>query len=69
MRDVAIDHAPRVRRISGSKTFRSPPQKDFCNKICHFRTYALRQLRPYWMTSAVRASSMCGTSIPSDLAV
>ena len=24
---------PRVKRISGSKNFRSPPQKDFCNKI------------------------------------
>ena len=23
--------------ISGSKTFRSPPQKDFCNNICHKR--------------------------------
>jgi hypothetical protein len=25
--------SPRVRRISGSKNFRSPPQKDFCNNI------------------------------------
>jgi len=25
--------SPRVRRIGGSKNFRSPPQKDFCNNI------------------------------------
>jgi hypothetical protein len=25
--------SPRVKRISGSKNFRSTPQKDFCNKI------------------------------------
>jgi hypothetical protein len=25
----------RAKRISGSKNFRSTPQKDFCNKICH----------------------------------
>ena len=25
--------SPRVERISGSKNFRSPPQKDFCNNI------------------------------------
>jgi hypothetical protein len=24
---------PRIKRISGSKNFRSPPQKDFCNNI------------------------------------
>jgi hypothetical protein len=30
--------SPRVKRISGSKNFRSTPQKDFCNKICHTRT-------------------------------
>ncbi|MEA3109233.1 MAG: hypothetical protein QOI88_3838, partial [Gammaproteobacteria bacterium] len=28
----------REKRISGSKNFRSPPQKDFCNTIGHFRT-------------------------------
>src|SRR6476619_1471657 len=26
--------SPGAQRISGSKNFRSPPQKDFCNKIC-----------------------------------
>src|SRR6476619_617596 len=26
--------SPRVKRISGSKNFRSTPQEDFCNKIC-----------------------------------
>src|SRR5216684_2400388 len=30
--------SPRVRRISGSKNFRSPPQKDFCNNIGTFET-------------------------------
>lgn len=25
--------SPRANRISGPKNFRSPPQKDFCNKI------------------------------------
>jgi hypothetical protein len=27
-----------VKRISGSRNFRSPPQKDFCNNIGAFRT-------------------------------
>jgi hypothetical protein len=26
--------SPRVKRISGFRNFRSPPQKDFCNNIC-----------------------------------
>src|SRR6266702_567465 len=30
--------SPRVKRISGSKNFRSPPRKDFCNNIGHERT-------------------------------
>jgi hypothetical protein len=30
--------SPRAKRISGFKNFRSPPQKDFCNKICHVWT-------------------------------
>ena len=30
--------SPRVKRISGSKNFCSPPQKDFCNNICQKRT-------------------------------
>ena len=30
--------SPRVKRISGSKNFRSPPQKDFCNNICQEET-------------------------------
>jgi hypothetical protein len=30
--------SPRVKRISGSKNFRSPPQKDFCNNIGTKRT-------------------------------
>jgi hypothetical protein len=29
--------SPRVKRISGSKNFRSTPQKDFCNNICQQR--------------------------------
>jgi hypothetical protein len=32
--------SPRVKRISGFGNFRSPPQKDFCNNICHVRTSA-----------------------------
>src|SRR5882757_184825 len=36
--------SPRVRRISGSKNFRSPPQKDFCNNICQEQTRLLRWL-------------------------
>src|SRR5258708_19265921 len=28
-----------ARRISGSRNFRSAPQKDFCNKIRTFRTW------------------------------
>src|SRR6478752_5600636 len=38
--------SPRVQRISGSKKFRSPPQKDFCNNICQFRTHAPQQICP-----------------------
>src|SRR6476646_2441933 len=30
--------SPRARRISGSKNFRSPPRKDFCNNICQKQT-------------------------------
>ena len=30
--------SPLVKRVSGSKKFRSSPQKDFCNNICHVRT-------------------------------
>src|SRR5712671_2159229 len=30
--------SPLVKRISGSKKFRSSPQKDFCNNIGTFRT-------------------------------
>src|SRR5882762_9315981 len=29
--------SPRIKRISGSKNFRSPPRKDFCNNICQSR--------------------------------
>jgi hypothetical protein len=28
-----VPKSPRVKRISGSKILRSPPRKDFCNKI------------------------------------
>jgi hypothetical protein len=31
--------SPRVKRISGSKNFRSSPQKDFCNNIGTKRTW------------------------------
>src|SRR5258707_3033662 len=31
--------SPLVKRISGSKKFRSSPQKDFCNNICHSRNF------------------------------
>jgi hypothetical protein len=30
---------PRIKRISGSKNFRSPPQKDFRNNICQKRSF------------------------------
>jgi len=37
--------SPRAKRISGFKNFRSPPQKDFCNKIGTSRHFAaLRNL-------------------------
>jgi hypothetical protein len=35
--------SPHAKRISGSKNFRSSPQKDFCNNICHNRTHAPQQ--------------------------
>jgi hypothetical protein len=41
--------SPRVKRISGSKNFRSTPQKDFCNNIGTKRT-----------TSYVRSSVAIG---------
>jgi hypothetical protein len=34
---------PRIKRISGSKNFRSPPQKDFRNNIGQQRTHAPQQ--------------------------
>jgi hypothetical protein len=34
-----VPTSPRVRRISGSRNFRSPPQKGFCNKIGEKQTY------------------------------
>ena len=39
-----IPHIAARKRISGSKTFRSPPQKDFCNKICHYQTSTAQTL-------------------------
>src|SRR6476660_6960194 len=36
--------SPRVKRISGSKKFRSSPQKDFFNTICQQRTHAPQQI-------------------------
>jgi hypothetical protein len=39
--------SPLVKRISGSKNFRSSPQKDLCNKIGHQQTHAPRQIAPY----------------------
>ena len=34
--------SPRAKRISGSKNFRSPPQKDFCNNIRQQQTFEER---------------------------
>jgi hypothetical protein len=34
MKQYGVPTSPRVKRISGSKNFRSSPQKDFCNNIC-----------------------------------
>jgi hypothetical protein len=33
-----------MKRISGSRIFRSPHQKDFCNNICHEPTLRTAQL-------------------------
>ena len=52
--------SPRARRISGSKNFRSPPRKDFCNNICHKRTWPHHSI-----TSSARADRPSGTSMPS----
>src|SRR6476620_3166741 len=50
--------SPRARRISGSKNFRSPPRKDFCNNIDPLRKWSTLgasalNLRivpcPFWM--------------------
>ena len=38
--------SPRAKRISGSKNFRSPRQKDFCNNIGTFRTWSNVGLEP-----------------------
>jgi hypothetical protein len=42
---------------------------DFCNNICQQETRAPQQLAAYSITSSARASSVGGTSRPSDLAV
>src|ERR1700722_5598019 len=39
--------SPRVKRISGSRNFRSPPQKDFCNTIGINRTWERRPIGLY----------------------
>jgi len=44
--------SPLVKRISGSKKFRSSPQKDFCNNIRQERTYPPGQLLTPKRTSA-----------------
>ncbi len=51
--------SPRVKRISGSKNFRPPPQKDFCNNICQQRKSASHSI-----TSAANARRDPGTSKP-----
>jgi hypothetical protein len=35
--------SPLVKRISGSKKFRSSPQKDFCNNICQMLTWTVTE--------------------------
>ena len=66
----------REKRISGSKNFRSPPQKDFCNNICHRRTHATQRRAPLF-NYLVRASEqrwrdrktqcLCGLTIHDQL--
>src|SRR5476651_167407 len=58
--------SPRVKRASGSRNFRSPPQKDFCNKICHELTLTglIRSPRQRWRR-AQRAAPAQG-SLPSS---
>src|SRR5215216_4532905 len=63
--------SPRAKRISGSRNFRSPPQKDFCNNIGAKRSLAgtrrpakgqkatsLRHLGT--IGSRIRSSLLCG---------
>jgi hypothetical protein len=49
--------SPRVKRISGSKNFRSPSQKDFCNNIDPTRT---------WDHPAKRLTRIAGYRIGGD---
>src|ERR1700680_3209506 len=48
--------SPRVKRISGSKNFRSPPQKDFCNNIGTKRKSETGWRRPLFGDEQTRAS-------------
>ena len=57
-----VPTSPRVKRISGSKDFRSSPRKDFCNNIGTKRTYRVRSV-----VSALRgkAENMCSQRDPN----
>src|SRR3954470_4861982 len=48
--------SPRAKRISGSKNFRSPFQKDFCNKIGHLPTHS-------YLSSKTQPGSSNGASV------
>ena len=47
--------SPRVKRISGSRKFRSSPQKDFFNSIGHEPTFHDKNVRHHAASSSSRA--------------
>ena len=54
--------SPRVNRISGSKKFRSSPQKDFFNSIGATRTWAVTSTSVKWHFSEVTAAGTMSVS-------
>jgi hypothetical protein len=59
--------SPRVRRISGSEIFRSPPQRDFCSNIRHKRSFRARYKSTglasirRWITACARDNKDLGS--------
>src|SRR5271163_4288573 len=57
--------SPHARCISGSKNFRSSPQKDFCNNIGTFETYGLGQAMSEFRLTDIRGVRRHIANVPT----